>query len=80
MNDVGEVAFLSHIAWESEVWIADDPEHMIHFNGDRFLGPYPDAMLGKAPWHIPQQRTPWHKLRFGARRGDSRIARRLSAR
>ncbi|MFA6062862.1 MAG: BsuBI/PstI family type II restriction endonuclease [Gallionella sp.] len=28
------------IAWESEVWIADNPSHMIHFNGSRFLGPY----------------------------------------
>jgi hypothetical protein len=36
--------FASHIAWESEVWIADDPDHMIHFNGERFLGPYPDVM------------------------------------
>lgn len=36
-------AFISHIAWESEVWIAEDPDHMIHFNGERFLGPYPDA-------------------------------------
>lgn len=37
-------SFLSQIAWESEVWIADDPDHMIHFNGDRFLGPYPDVV------------------------------------
>jgi hypothetical protein len=37
-------SFLAHIAWESEVWIAENPDHMIHFNGDRFLGPYPDAM------------------------------------
>jgi len=36
--------FVSQIAWESEVWIAEDPDHMVHFNGDRFLGPYPDAM------------------------------------
>jgi hypothetical protein len=28
------------IAWETEVWIADTPDHMIHFNGERFLGPY----------------------------------------
>jgi len=28
------------IAWETEVWIADDPDHMIHYNGPRFLGPY----------------------------------------
>lgn len=27
------------IAWDTEVWIADLPEHMIHYNGDRFLGP-----------------------------------------
>ena len=36
--------FLSPIAWESEVWIADDPDNMIHFNGERFLGPYPDVL------------------------------------
>ena len=29
---------------ESEVWIAEDPDHMIHFNGERVLGPYPDVM------------------------------------
>lgn len=28
------------IAWETEVWIADNPDHMVHFNGDRFLGPH----------------------------------------
>ncbi len=28
------------IAWETEVWIAEAPDHMIHFNGDRFLGPH----------------------------------------
>jgi hypothetical protein len=28
------------IAWESEVWIADNPDHMIHFNGHKFLGAY----------------------------------------
>lgn len=37
-------SFVSKIAWESEVWIAEDPDHMIHFDGERFLGPYPDAM------------------------------------
>jgi hypothetical protein len=35
---------VSQIAWESEVWIAEDPDHMIHFNGERFLGPYPDVL------------------------------------
>jgi type II restriction enzyme len=28
-----------NIAWETEVWIAEAPEHLIHFNGDRFLVP-----------------------------------------
>ena len=32
--------YLETIAWESEVWIADAPSHLIHFNGVRFLGPY----------------------------------------
>lgn len=32
--------YLSAIAWETEVWTADAPSHLIHFNGDRFLGPY----------------------------------------
>ncbi len=31
--------YLNEIAWETEVWIADMPDHLIHFNGDRFLGP-----------------------------------------
>jgi hypothetical protein len=32
--------YASDIVWESEVWIAEAPDHMIHFNGDKFLGPY----------------------------------------
>lgn len=32
--------YLGEIAWETEVWVADAPEHLIHFNGERFLGPY----------------------------------------
>lgn len=32
--------YLSRIAWESEVWCADNPTHLIHFDGERFLGPY----------------------------------------
>lgn len=32
--------YLPEIAWETEVWIADAPSHLIHFNGERFLGPY----------------------------------------
>lgn len=32
--------YTADIAWETEVWIADNPEHLIHFNGHKFLGPY----------------------------------------
>ena len=32
--------YLAEIAWETEVWVAEAPSHLIHFNGERFLGPY----------------------------------------
>jgi BsuBI/PstI restriction endonuclease domain/BsuBI/PstI restriction endonuclease HTH domain len=28
------------IAWETEIWMADSPDHVAHFNGDKFFGPY----------------------------------------
>lgn len=31
--------FSESLAWETEVWIAENPSHMIHLNGDMFLGP-----------------------------------------
>ena len=31
--------FAEELAWETEVWIAEMPEHMIHLNGDKFMGP-----------------------------------------
>lgn len=31
--------FAEELAWDTEVWISDMPEHMIHLNGDRFMGP-----------------------------------------
>lgn len=34
--------YLDDISWETEVWIAGSPTHLIHFNGERFLGPYDD--------------------------------------
>ena len=36
--------FQTQISWETEVWIANEPDHIIHFNGERFLGPYPDVL------------------------------------
>ena len=35
--------YLAEIAWETEVWTAENPSHLIHFNGTRFLGPYATA-------------------------------------
>jgi adenine-specific DNA-methyltransferase len=32
--------YLADISWETEVWVAEAPSHLIHFNGERFLGPY----------------------------------------
>ncbi len=32
--------YAADIAWETEVWIAETPDHMIHFNGPKFLGPF----------------------------------------
>lgn len=31
--------YSNQLAWETEVWIADIPDHMIHLNGNKFLGP-----------------------------------------
>lgn len=28
---------IDNVAWETEIWIADRPDHMIHFNGPKFL-------------------------------------------
>jgi hypothetical protein len=38
MNDFRKYA--ADIAWETEVWIAATPDHLIHFNGPKFLGPH----------------------------------------
>lgn len=32
--------YVTEISWETEVWISEDPDHLIHFNGDRYLGPH----------------------------------------
>lgn len=32
--------FSADLAWETEAWCADAPSHMVHLNGDRFLGPH----------------------------------------
>ena len=40
LNRQAMVRYLGEIAWETEVWVAEAPSHLIHFNGERFLGPY----------------------------------------
>lgn len=32
--------YLAKISWETEVWVAEATTHIIHFNGDQYLGPY----------------------------------------
>lgn len=38
---------ISEIAWDSEVWLAEVPDHMTHFNGPKFLAPIPKAKSGE---------------------------------
>ncbi len=40
LNRRAMIEYLDEISWETEVWIAESPTHLIHFNGERFLGPY----------------------------------------
>ena len=39
-NRMSMTRYINDIAWETEVWVSDAPSHLIHFNGERFLGPY----------------------------------------
>jgi hypothetical protein len=38
-NKAAYKKFVDQLAWETEVWVADSPDHMIHLNGDKFIGP-----------------------------------------
>jgi hypothetical protein len=40
LNRKAMAKYIAEISWESEVWVAEAPTHMIHFNGHKFLGPY----------------------------------------
>lgn len=40
LNRLDLAKYLNSISWETEVWVAESPTHMIHFDGERFLGPY----------------------------------------
>jgi len=31
---------INEISWETEVWVVEFPDHMIHYKGDKFLGPH----------------------------------------
>ncbi len=39
------------VAWETEVWIADNPDHLVHFNGHKFLGPMYDTLIVSQKLH-----------------------------
>ena len=36
----GMARYFNNLAWETEVWVAALPTHLVHFDGERFLGPY----------------------------------------
>jgi adenine-specific DNA-methyltransferase len=40
LSRVAMLQYMKEIAWETDVWIAEAPTHLIHFNGERYLGPY----------------------------------------
>lgn len=40
LDRLAMLKYLNDISWETEVWLAESPTHLIHFNGERFLGPY----------------------------------------
>ncbi|MGH9533173.1 MAG: BsuBI/PstI family type II restriction endonuclease [Terriglobales bacterium] len=40
LNRRAMTRYLGDISWETEVWVAESPSHLIHFDGERFLGPY----------------------------------------
>ena len=33
--------WVDKLAWETEIWLAAEPDHLMHLNGHKFLGPYP---------------------------------------
>ena len=39
LSRVAMLQYMKDIAWETEVWIAEAPTHLIHFNGERLVGP-----------------------------------------
>ena len=40
LNKKTMVKYLENIAWETDIWVAENPTHLVHLNGKRFLGPY----------------------------------------
>ena len=41
LNRRAMIKYFDDISWETEAWFAESPAHLMHLNGDRFLGPYP---------------------------------------
>lgn len=42
-NRAGYRKHQSELAWETEVWIAEEPTHLVHYDGEKFLGPYGES-------------------------------------
>jgi hypothetical protein len=38
--------YIDGIAWDTEVWLAEVPDHMIHYNGPKFLAPSAKGQSG----------------------------------
>ena len=32
------LSVFSRISWDTDIWVAEDPTHITHKNGDRFIG------------------------------------------
>ena len=62
--DRGEIfrRFLAVVAWETEVWCASDPTHLIHFNGIRFFGALSHTLINFAGG-LAESDTWLHKTR-----------------
>jgi hypothetical protein len=40
LNKKTMIKYINEVAWETDIWISDNPTHLVHLNGKKFLGPY----------------------------------------
>ena len=41
--------YLGEISWETDVWLADSPTHLIHFDGEKYLDPHSPPSATTSP-------------------------------